>query len=333
MTATGILLMKPLVGSLRDLEFRLGVKRVVLRGLLSSGSSLYQPFLRPKKRHPYPGKLRNLDASKPVKYRQIDNPCKQLKVIQRQILKNILSRVDLPQYMFGAVSGKTLVQHAKKHVNNQTSTLVRMDISSYYPNVTCHHVYFVWHVVLGCPPPVAKLLTELTTFQWHLPQGAPTSPAIANILLASIYAPVCLASERAGLTITTWVDDLIFSGSAAREVMETVRATLAASGFKVAHEKREILGPRCEKVVTGVRIGRAGPRATHKKMSELRAAIHRLAIGAVGNAEMKQYRQNLSARIAHLATIHKGDAAKLTRYAAISGVTLKQNRCLEFARQ
>lgn len=258
-----------------------------------------------------------------MKYRQIDNPTRQLKDIQKRILEKILSRVDLPEYMFGAVSGKTLVAHAEKHVKNQASTLVRMDISSYYPNVTCHHVYIVWHVVLSCPPPVAKLLTELTTFQWHLPQGAPTSPAIANILLASIYAPVCLASERAGLTITTWVDDLIFSGPAAREVMETVRATLAAAGFKIAPEKREILGPKKEKNVTGVRIGRYGPRAPYRKMSELRAAIHRLAIEDIDAAEIARYRQNLSARIAHVGTIHAGDAAKLKRHAKKRGVALK----------
>lgn len=261
--------------------------------------------------------------SNPVKYRRIDNPTKQLKDIQKRVLEKILSHAELPAYMFGAVSGRTLVDHAREHVKNQASTLVRMDISSYYPNVTCHHVYFVWHVVLSCPPPVARLLTELTTFEWHLPQGAPTSPAIANIFLASIYAPVCLASERSGLTITTWVDDLIFSGPAAREIMETVRATLAAAGFRIASEKREILGTKSEKNVTGVRIGRYGPRAPRRKMSELRAAIHRLAVGEIGAAEIERYRQNLSARVAHISTIHEADAAKLKRHAKKSGVVIK----------
>ena len=123
MIMTDIALPKPLVGSLRDLEFRLGVKRADLNELLKSRSSMYQPFLRPKKQHPYPGKVRRLNASKPVKYRRIDNPTNQLKEIQRRILKKILFCVDLPPYMFGAVSGKTLVGHAAAHVRNQTSTL------------------------------------------------------------------------------------------------------------------------------------------------------------------------------------------------------------------
>ncbi len=277
----------------------------------------------PKKQHPYPGRVRLLGISKAVKLRRIDNPVAQLKHLQRLILRRILSNVELPSYMFGAVSGKTLVLHAQRHINNQASTVVRMDISSYYPSVTCAHVYFVWNVILGCPPPVARLLTELTTFEWHLPQGAPTSPAIANILLASIYAPICLASEKAGLEISTWVDDLIFSGSHAREVMETVRATLAFNRFKDAREKRVILGPKDQKLFTGTRLGRFQARVPHKAMSDLRAAIHRLAIGEVSPDEIDRYRSNLAGRIAHLASINKGDANKLRRQAIKCGVLIK----------
>lgn len=224
--------------------------------------------------------------------------------------------------MFGAVSGGTLLRHAKEHISNQGTVLVRMDISSYYPNVTCLHVYYVWSIVLGCPPRIASLLTELTTYDFHLPQGAPTSPAIANIFLASIYAPILLASEVAGLTITTWVDDLIFSGKQARSVMETVRATLAHHGFKMAPNKREIFGPHSEQLVTGTRLGRTAVRVPHHKMSELRAAIHRLALGVVPPEELCKYRRNLCARIAHIATIHEGDTKKIKGHAAKHGLTL-----------
>jgi RNA-directed DNA polymerase len=320
---TKSLVTKPLVGSLRDLEYRLGLKRAELLELVESRESLYQPYDAPKKQHPFPGNKRLQEASKPTKYRRIDNPIKQLKDIQKRILTRILSGVELPAYMFGAVSGKTLLSHAAEHVANQSSNVVSMDISKYYPNVTCHHIYIVWHIVLNCPPPIASLLTELTTYDWHLPQGAPTSPAIANIFLASIYAPIVLASERKGLTISTWVDDLIFSGPAAREVMESVRAILASHGFKASREKRKILGAHDEKVITGARLGRRQVRAPHKLMTDLRAAIHRLAIGTVLPDDLERYRQNLVSRIAHVGSLHPGDAAKLKRHAAKRGVLLK----------
>jgi RNA-directed DNA polymerase len=312
---------KPAVGSLSDLEHRLGSKRGELVALLQSRRELYRPFQTTKKPHPYPG-VRRKAETKPPKTRDIDNPVKQLKDIQTRIRKNILSRAELPKYMFGAVAGGTLTKHAEQHVPNQGTVAVSMDISSYYPNITCVHVYYVWHVVLGCPPRIASLLTELTTYDWHLPQGAPTSPAIANIFLASVYAPICLACEKAGVAITTWVDDLIFSGKEARSVMETVRATLAEQGFKMAPKKRKIQGPRDEQQMTGTRLGRHSVRVPHGKMDELRAAIHRLAMGTVPPEEMEKYMRNLCGRIAHIGSIHKGDAAKMKRYAAKSGVQL-----------
>ncbi len=315
---------KPLVGSLSDLEYRLGIERSALRKLLSASFELYRPYDTPKKKHPYPGKrrLEKLLAS-PAKLRHIDNPVKQLKDLQRKILRKILSQVALPEYMFGAVAGKTLVKHAALHVKNQTSTLVRMDVSSYYPSITCDHVYFVWNVVLGCPPPVAKFLTQLTTFQFHLPQGAPTSTAIANIYLASIYAPICLLGEHRGLTISTWIDDLIFSGAEARSVMEAVRSILALNGFRAAPEKRDIFGPRDEKVVTGARLGRFTVRAPHRKMSELRAAIFRLRVGAVEPDDRKRYLINLTSRIAHIGQIHRKDGETLVHLAKKSGISTK----------
>jgi hypothetical protein len=313
----------PAIGSLSDLEHRLGTKRGELAALLQSRSELYRPFQTIKKPHPYPGIARRSDT-KPPKLRNIDNPIKQLKDIQHRILKNILSRVELPAYMFGAVAGSTLTKHGEQHVPNQGTVVVTMDISSYYPNITCLHVYYVWHIVLGCPPRVASLLTELTTYDWHLPQGAPTSPTIANIFLASIYAPICLACEKAGLVITTWVDDLIFSGKEARSVMETVRATLAVHGFKMSPQKRRIQGPHDEQKIIGIRLGRFAARVPHRKMDELRTAIYRLAIGTVPPEEMEKYMHNLCGRIAHINSIHKGDATKIKQYAARSGVSLLQ---------
>lgn len=296
-----------------------------MRDLLEARDALYRPFDLHKKKHPYPGKLRLAEATrKPAKLRRIDNPAKQLKEIQSKILRRILSNVEFPDYMFGAVRGRSLVLHANLHVRNQASTVVHMDISSFYPSVTCHQIYWVWNTVLNCPPPVAKLLTELTTFKWCLPQGAPTSSALANIYLASIYGPVCLTCEAKSITISTWVDDLVFSGSRAREVMENVRAVLAKSGLRLAEEKREILGSRSEKIVTGVRLGSRGPRAPHRVMKDLRSAIHRLATGLVSPEEEVRYRNNLIGRIRHIRHICVSDAHKLMLLAEMKGLRLQQ---------
>jgi hypothetical protein len=58
-------------------------------------------------------------------------------------------------------------------------------------------------------------------------------------------------------------------------------------------------------------------------MHDLRAAIHRLEIGEVPAHEIERYRQNLAARIAHVASIHERDADKLRRQAKNAGVRIK----------
>ncbi len=104
--------------------------------------------------------------------------------------------------------------------------------------------------------------------------------------------------------------------------MEIVRQVLAAHGFKDARKKRKILGPHDEKVVTGVRLGRSTTRAPHQKMSELRAAIHRLKVGIIPAEERARYIQNLNSRIAHIGQINAHDAEKLKQYARRRGISL-----------
>jgi hypothetical protein len=313
----------PLIGSLRDLEFRLEIKRAGITELLDEGPLLYRPFPAQKKPHPYPGPKRLAESLQPRKTRQIDNPVNQLKVIQQRILKRLLSEVVLPKYMFGAVSGKTTALNAAEHIRNERCTVVCMDISSFYPSVTPKHIYRVWNTVLRCPPKIASLLTKLTTFQFRLPQGAPTSPMLANIFLASIFVPVCAEGEELGLVITTWIDDIYFSGQNARLLIETVRATLAAHGLKTAARKLRILGPSDEKVVTGSRIGRTRTRAPHAVVADIRAAIHRLAVNKVPPEDEDRYRANLAGRLGYLGSVDARDAASLRDYAKRLKVRLK----------
>ena len=186
-----------------------------------------------------------------------------------------------------------------------------MDIRSYYPNITSLHVYQVWSEVLKCSPPVAKLLTKLTTCDYHLPQGAPTSPALANLFLSSIYGPVLEECLKLGVVVTVWVDDLTFSGKNARGVMETVRQTLAAKGLKDSPKKRNILGPKHEKVITGVRLGKDGPRACRLKIREIRAGIFNLKLQKTTPRGRDKDIQSLQGKIAHIRSVCPQDATRL----------------------
>ena len=289
--------------SLRDLEFRLGVDRGVLRQLAENWRDNYAPFQQAKKPKPH------CQITKPIKLRDIDNPCKELKQIQTKILDRLLLPVALPHFLFGAVRKRSVRTHANEHLG--AKTIVKMDIKSYYPNITNKHIYSVWKDVLLCSPRIAGLLTQLTTCDWHLPQGAPTSPALANLLLASIYGPVLDACAQKNIVVTAWVDDLIFSGDEARSIMELVRQTLADNGFKLSAKKSVILNPRAAKVVTGIRLGKNQLRACRLMLRDIRAGIHNLEIGRVTNRGRAKDFESLRGKIIYIKSIFPPDAAPL----------------------
>src|ERR1017187_9269827 len=177
--------------SVRELEFLLGVNRETLLQL-AKWQEHYAPFQLAKTPKPHAKK------AVPTKLRNIDNPTTELKRDQGNILTRLLIPIQQPEFHFGAVPRRCIRLHAQAHLG--AKTVVKMDIKSYYPNVTNAHIYKVWTEVLKCSPPVGRLLTKLTTCDFHLPQGAPTSPALANLFLASIYGPVLKACSEKQVT-------------------------------------------------------------------------------------------------------------------------------------
>jgi RNA-directed DNA polymerase len=290
--------------SLRDLEHRLGTKRGILRSLAESFDNNYDPFRQAKVPKPHARIIR------PPKLRDIDNPCKQLKAVQKRILDRLLAPVEMPHFIFGAVRNRCIRAHARQH--HGATTIVKMDLRSYYPNITNRHVFYVWNDVLLCSPRIAYLLTKLTTYDGHLPQGAPSSPAIANILLASIYSPILQKCEEKKVLATAWVDDLIFSGAEARAVMDVVRSTLAAKGLRLSTKKTCILNAHSAKVITGVRLGKAGLRACSSTLRDIRAGIFNLERDRVTPLGRTRDIQKLRGKIAFIKSLCPSDAIRLT---------------------
>lgn len=188
--------------------------------------------------------------------------------------------------------------------------MVKMDIKGYFVNVTEDLVYRVWHRELKCSEEVARLLTQLTTFNGYLPQGAPTSSALANIYLSSVFGPLLSLSRELGVTPGAYVDDIQFSGPNARLMMEPTRRRLARDGFSFPNKKREVMGRYKQKIVAGIRAGKDGPRAPKNKLSDLRAGFHKLELGLVPDDEKPAYIRRLAARVSHINQICPKDAAR-----------------------
>jgi len=288
--------------SIGRLERLLGFGRADLRRVAANAGRYYSPFTKKEKPRPFQKKF------KPRKPRQIDNPRGILKVIQKNIYARILKRIPLPENLMGGVKGHTIAENARVHLGRKV--LAKIDIKSFFPSITSLHVYGIWRVHLNCSPEIASILTKLTTFERHLPQGAPTSTLIANLVILCLDQPIRAESVSIAAKYSGWVDDLAFSGDNPRPLINSAVKQLAAAGFSVSRAKVKVMGPRAQKILTGTRLGKT-PHAEPRQFARVRSGIHKLQTGAVPKHELDDYVRSLEGQIAHLASIELLKAERL----------------------
>ena len=160
---------------------------------------------------------------------------------------------------------------------------------------------------------MAALLTRLTTFERHLPQGAATSPLLANLYIWMIDEPIRQACEQLGVVYSTWIDDLAFSGPRARDLIQIAADTLRINGLKLSRKKIHIMGPRATKMVTGTRLGADRVRAPCEKLSRIRSGIFKFESGLVSLDETERYIKGLVAQLRFVNQLCPKDAVHYAR--------------------
>jgi RNA-directed DNA polymerase len=277
--------------SIRRLEFLLGRSRAELKDLARNAIRYYEPFLLKPKQRWFAKKI------KPPKKRWIDHPVDPLKAIQSRIQERLLSPLILPDHLLGGVRGKTIVQNAQLHLGARW--LVTIDIRNFFPSVKPAQVRDVFRRILGCSPDVSYLLTGLATCRDRLPQGAPTSPLLANLVLSGFDGPIRAVCKENGICYSSWVDDLAFSGDSASKIIGPVVQTLAEAGFRVSHQKIKRMGPGDRKVLNNLVLGKF---ITVRKQyrARIRAGIHNLKCGRVPVHDAEAYVVGLRGNIGYL---------------------------------
>jgi hypothetical protein len=287
--------------SFRYLEFLLGFSRLQLRELSNQAAKHYRPFYKEPKVRPF--------ARKPItkKKRLIDNPKGALKKVQRRINQRLLKPLILPEHLLGGVPGKCIRDNAYLHLGSPC--IVTVDIKKFFPSITPLQIYRVWRIRLNCSPRIAAVLTRLTTFRGYLPQGAPTSTLLANLVLSSSDCGIRAACEAAGIRYSSWVDDLAFSGLNAREIVQSVVSALIQAGFRLSHQKIKIMGAGDRKTLNKLVLSKfVSVERTY--VSRIRAGIHNLCVGKVPNADVPAYVRGLEGSINYVHLMQPQKAAK-----------------------
>ena len=282
--------------SLKGLAWKLSIPLDVLRELADSVDFQYRSW--PQTRH---GKTRTLTA-----------PSERLKSAQTQIYEKLLKPLGAPAHLHGSVPGKSPYTNSTAHAAQPC--LIRIDITSFFPSVTPPQVYSVWVEKVGCSPQVASLLTKLTTFKFALPQGAPTSPALANLVLADADENILELASGTNVRFTRYVDDLGLSGSAPQDLIEPVAKELQRGGFRVSRKKLACMPRAGRQEITGYGANAPRPSIGKTGRSRIRAAIHRLNQLPADSEAFRREALSVHGRIDHLRRSNPGAARRLERY-------------------
>lgn len=223
---------------------------------------LYQTYTLPKKA----GGTRTITA-----------PCAMLKSLQRRILVCLLSQVELPDSIHGFRTGRNVLTNALPHAGK--SLVLNLDIDSFFPSVRYGLILRALSRTLGdtLDRKAIRFLADVCSYQGALPTGAPTSPAVANLVLAGFDKAIASLSDRMGITYTRYADDLTFSGNdAAKRIIPFVVKLLDELGLELDPEKVNLFRRGRRQMVTGLVVNERPnlPRRTRKR---LRAAVHRVA--------------------------------------------------------
>jgi hypothetical protein len=294
--------MKPLL-SAQCLAWRLGIPLPELRKLAQEANKHYRDFPL-------------IDREK-GKSRILKVPDNEFKTMQRRILKNVLAEFPLPVSLHGGVHGHSPKTNAEQHLGK--ALVVNLDIYDFFPSIDHRQVARMFRNDFGCGRETMRLLTRLTTVDGELPQGAPTSTMIANLLLATpVDGPVNAYARERGVAFTRFVDDMTFSGERADELINEAAKAASRVWLKTWRKRKKLkITPRSRRQeVTGLTVNSpAGPSVSRPKRDKIRAAIHALT-KMQNQSDVEKQLQSIRGRLNHLQQFNQGSAKRLRRQLA-----------------
>lgn len=184
--------------------------------------------------------------------REIDVPYPALLEIQYWIYNNILENVKFNYCAHGFARKKSIVTNAKIHLNQ--TELLKIDLLDFFPSISKDRVIALFKR-LGYTTEVSYFLGSLCCLNESLPQGAPTSPVLSNIISIKLDKRLLAFCKKFDLKYTRYADDIAISGSKIpTKLFDYVKTIIEDEGFKVNESKTKFYKNKGRRILTGVSI-------------------------------------------------------------------------------
>ena len=206
--------------------------------------------------------------------REIAQPRKELMSIQKTIYNRILSQVNIHPAATGFRKGMSIINNVKLHLGKDD--IIKTDIVNFFGFIRQERVTNAFEEI-GYPTNISKVLAELCCLNGRLPQGAPTSPALSNIISYEMDKKLTSLSHKYLLSYTRYADDLTFSGNRVNPelILPDIKKAVNEEGFFLKQKKTRYISKNKRKLITGISIS-SGKKLTipKAKKREIRKNVY-----------------------------------------------------------
>lgn len=225
----------PVIFNNKHLSILLGIKPEILGNYLANEDYSYSEVKIPKKNGTH---------------RLLSIPSKNLKIIQRWILDNILISIRISDYATGFCRNRSILTNAKSHLNQEC--LINTDIKDFFPSIHLGRIFKVFYNC-GYTKKVSYTLAKICTYHGALPQGSPASPYLSNIVCNDLDNRIHYLAKSYEATYTRYADDISISGkNGIQNCIMVVKKIICEEGFQVNNEKTRISFRYQKQVVNGL---------------------------------------------------------------------------------
>jgi hypothetical protein len=281
--------------------------------------------------------------------RLIEEPKPLLKHIQHVLLREILDRIPLHRDAHGFRRHRSALTYAHGHLGQRV--VVHLDIEDFFASIAAGRIYGIFRRC-GYPEPVAHLLTGLVTNTvphrvWaeahhppnlanparlaahrrlgnhlshaHLPQGAPSSPSLANLAAFSLDRRIAALANSMGMTYSRYADDLALSSARHRSnvelatTVELITRIAAHEGFRINPHKTSVRRASQRQVLAGIVVNER-PNIDRREYDRLKATINNIARygpASQNRTSHPHFRDQLLGRIAWVSQLNPARGERL----------------------
>ena len=215
--------------------------------------------------------------------RIISAPVGQLKSLQRKLADCLSACYEPLDCVYGFVEGRSVADNARMHTRKRY--VLTLDLEDFFPSITAPRVWGLFIKRLGLSKEVADTLTNLCCFDGCLPQGAPTSPVISNMICWSMDRAFLSLASNYRISYSRYADDLVFSSTSSHRiksifdfdkegidgVSDKIIGIVETNGFHINKQKVHIASSGCRQLVCGIVVNKKCniKRSDYRKMRSL----------------------------------------------------------------